>query len=59
MNDARVDACLNEMLLAKWAIQHATGNPDPVAQRESIAQAAEHLRKAADQLDSELPVIAS
>jgi hypothetical protein len=46
-----IDVALNEMLAAKWEIERATVQPDPVEGRRCQVRAANHLRRAADALD--------
>jgi phosphate uptake regulator len=51
--NGRMEMALNEMLEAKWEIQRADAEPDPVEQRRGAVRAAKHLRRAADELDDQ------
>lgn len=48
---ARMETALDHAHAAKKEIERATEHPDPVEQRRAIVRAAEHYRRAADELD--------
>jgi hypothetical protein len=51
--ETRMERALDFSHAAKKALERASEHPDPVWQRRLMVEAAQHLRRAADELDDE------
>lgn len=51
---SRMETALDRALAAKKELERATEHPDPVEQRRAMERAADHYRRAADDLDGGL-----